>query len=190
MKNNIIIKVGAVLVALAAIISLSGCQANSYTGPTDAPKVVVASSESPTSDLLTDYRRSITVGSGSDLYDTFVNADALAESSGAQLVAVVFSQDWYDGITVPSGMTRPNAAANYVTAYLNDTGSAFRICNSVFIDSSITSTARTAIYNAVTGFVDGSGSPEPGAAYQYRTYTADPGNELLTYADACYGEGV
>ena len=100
-------------------------------------------------------------------------------------MAVVFTKGWYDSSDGAGG--DPTTAAQLVTAVLSERGSSARICNAVFVDSTIPTAGRTAIYNQVTSF---SGGSDPGAAYQYRIESGDPGNELLAYADACYSEGV
>lgn len=191
------IKPVAILFAVLGLaVGLSACDTEPITGPSGAPLVIVASSENPTTDLLPTsgsnaYRRSITVtgsASNSDLFDTFDKANTLATNEGAagQLVGVVFSQAWYDALTVPSGSTRAAQAGITIQNYLPATGSAARICNAVFIDSSIETVGRTAMFNAVQN----AGQYQSGAKYQYRTYSADPGNELLDYANRCYSEGA
>lgn len=182
------VKFGLVIAAFATVVGLAACTPEAITGPAGAPLVVVASSETPTSDLLTSYRRSITeTGSAnSDLFETFDEAGTLATANNGQLLSVVYSQDWYDALSVPTGKTRAQFAGETVEGYLPYTGPVNRICNAVFIDTSIPQVGRSAIFDAVDGYPQ----YQPGAPYQYRTYSADPGNELLTYADLCYGEGA
>lgn len=181
------IKIVATVAALAILVGLTACDPSPIVGPTGAPLVVVTSTENPTTDLLTDYRRSITVVDDANLFDTFDKAKDLAD----QYHALVLSKEWYDSLYDPAFPAIPvsEQARSRVQDFLSVTGGVDMLCNHLYVDTSIPTVGRQAIYDEVARYA-ADGLYAFGPAWQYRTYSADPGNELVTGADACFAEGV
>lgn len=179
-------KIALAIAALAGVVSLAACQATGYTGPTDAPKVTGVTTKDPTSDLSNNWRRSITLDTGADIFDTWYNADALSNSNGGQMFVITFSKAWYDQIAVPSGDTRATAAAKWVAVFTPESGPVTRLCNYMFIDGAIPTAGRSAMYQAIAD----QGRYEAGAEWIGYGFGDDPVNEIEAKASACYSEGV
>lgn len=156
----------AAVAALAALgaIATAGCQPQTIIGPNGAPLIVAVSTTS-TTDLLTDYRRSITVVSSTpaDVLDTVQQASAPSFADEVVIVPIHGNLESYHIIDVAEELAENP-----------------RLCNVI--------TVNTAVYpvefrNSIRPTIEGLG-------VQLRLHTADPGNEILAIADECMSEGV